>query len=74
MDPVLSPSPAPAPAPLLHSPMPMLYPEPTQSPLYALPLPLSPAPGQLVIPPYTPHNGQLWFAPPQPPAYINGDP
>ena len=63
-----------APAPLLHSQIPMLYPEPTQSPLYALPLPLSPAPGQLVIPPYTPHNGQLWFAPPQPPAYINSDP
>ena len=70
MEPVLSP----APAPLLHSPMPMLHPEPTQSPLYSLPLPLSPAPGQLVIPPYPSHNGQLWFAPPQPPAYINSDP
>jgi hypothetical protein len=67
-----------SPTPLLHTPMPMLYPEPTQSPLYAyhaIPLPLSPAPmplnGQLVIPPYTPHNGQLWF-PPLPPAYIGG--
>ena len=69
VDPVLSP--APAPAPHLHSPMLMLYPEPTQSPLYSLPLPLSPAPGQLVIPP---HYGQLWLSPPQPPAYINGDP
>ena len=64
---------------LLHSPMPILYPEPTQSPIYtyhspALPLPSSPAPGQLVIPSYTPHNGQLWFPPPQLPTYINGDP
>ena len=54
---------------LLHSPMPILYPEPTQSPIYtyhspALLLPSSPAPGQLVIPSYTPHNGQLWFPPP----------
>ena len=76
MDPI---PPVLSPAPLLHTPMPMLHPESTQSPLYvypspALPLPLSPAPGQLVIPPYTPHNGQLWFPPPQPPTYINGDP
>ncbi|KAF8261375.1 hypothetical protein EI94DRAFT_1746127, partial [Lactarius quietus] len=28
--------------------------------------------GQLIIPPYAPHNGQLWFPPP-PPAYV-GDP
>ena len=77
MDPI---PPVLSPAPLLHTPMPMLYPEPTQSPLYAypspaVPLPLPPVPGQLVIPPYTPlaHNGQLWFPPPQPPTYINGD-
>ena len=62
---------------LLHSPMPILYPEPTQSPIYtyhspALPLPSSPAPGQLVIPSYTPHNGQLWFPPPPPPtSYVH---
>jgi hypothetical protein len=76
MDP--SSNPTASPTPLLHTPMPMLYPEPTQPPLYAypmtppvVPLPLAPAPlnGQLVIPPYTPHNGQLWFPPP-PSAYI----
>ena len=65
-------NPSASPTPLLHTPMPMLYPEPTQSPLYAypmttpaVPLPLAPAPlkGQVVIPLYTPHNGQLWFHP-----------
>ena len=76
MDPI---PPVSSPAPLLHTPMPILYTEPTQSPLYmypspVLPLPLSPALGQMVIPPYTPHNGQLWFPTPQLPTYINGGP
>ena len=81
MDPTVPtpPPPVSSPAPLLHTPMPMLYPEPTQSPLYthpspALPLSSSPAPGQLVIPPDTPHNGQLLFPPQQLPTYVNGDP
>ncbi|KAF8266493.1 hypothetical protein EI94DRAFT_184194 [Lactarius quietus] len=78
MDPYSNPNSLTSPTPLLHTPMPMLYPEPMQSPLYAypmtppLPLALAPANGQLIIPPYAPHNGQLWFPPP-PPAYV-GDP
>ena len=59
----------------------MPYPDRAQSPLYYA-YPMTPPPailsapaplnGQLVIPPYTSHDGRLWFPPP-PPAYI-GDP
>jgi hypothetical protein len=68
-------NPSTSPPPLLPTPMPVPYAERAQSPLYAYPALLSaPSPlnGHLVIPPYTSHDGQLWFSPP-PPAYI-GDP